>query len=115
MIGVGRRGCPALLRERCCLRWFRGRDGVHEVELVAADDDLVTVAQRAPFHAPAVDLDAVQRAVVEHPYTALLARDQRMTARDRRVIEANVGGQRAADPRPFPADRADDDAPILLE
>src|SRR5688572_25756615 len=52
------------------LRGHRG--GVHEVHRVAADDDLVAVAQRAPFDAPAVDLDPVQRAVVEHAYAARL-------------------------------------------
>ena len=78
-------------------------------------DELVAVDQRAPLDAPAVDLDAVERAVVEHAYAALLVGDQRMTARDGRVVEADVGGQRAADPRPFPADRAHDDAAVLLE
>ena len=33
-----------------------------------------------------------------------------MTARHRRVVEADVGGQRAADPGPLPADGHDDDA-----
>src|SRR5215204_6643873 len=47
-----------------------GRHGVHEVQRVAPDDDLVTVAQRTPFHTPPVDLDPVQGAVVEHAYAA---------------------------------------------
>ena len=92
-----------------------GRHGVQEVQAWRPIDDLVAVGQRAPLHAPAVDLDAVERAVVEHAYAALLAGDQGMTARDRRVVEADVGGQRAADPRPLPADRDDDDAAVLLE
>ena len=70
------------------------------------DDDLVAVGQRRPLDAAAVDVDAVERAVVEHAYAVGLGDDQRMTARDGRVVEAHVGGQRAADPRPLARRRA---------
>ena len=70
---------------------------VEEVQAVAPDDDLVAVAQRAPLDALAVDEDAVEGAVVEDPDAVGLAHDQRVAARDRRVVEADVGGQAAAD------------------
>jgi hypothetical protein len=82
---------------------------------VAADEDLVSVLQGTPLHAPAVDVDAVERAVVEDPDAALLVGDQRVAARDGGVVEADVGGERAADARPLAADRDDVDAPVLLE
>jgi hypothetical protein len=68
---------------------------------VAPDDDLVAVGERRPLDPAAVDVDAVQGAVVEHPYAVGLGHDQRMTARHGGVVEAHVGRQRAPDPRPF--------------
>src|SRR6188768_2111724 len=104
-----------LLAQRGGFGGPRGQNGVEEIERVSTDGDLVTVGQGAPLHAAPVDLDPVERAVVEHAHAAVLARDQGMTARDRRVVEADVGGQGTADPRPFPADRDDDHAIVLLE
>src|SRR4051812_11654601 len=67
-----------------------GRSGAHrrrvEVEdRVAADGDLVAVGERRPLDALPVDVDPVERAVVEHPYALRLADHQRMTAGDRGV------------------------------
>src|SRR5687768_5046972 len=53
-----------------------GFDGVQEEQRVAADRDLVAVGQRAPLDAPAVDVDAVERAIVEHAYALRLVDDQ---------------------------------------
>ena len=64
--------------------------------------------ERRPVDALAVDVDAVQRAVVEHAYTVRLVHHQRMTAGHGRVVEADVGRQRAADPRPFARDGGHD-------
>ena len=85
------------------------RDGalgdLDEVQPVAADDDLVAVLQRAPLDALAVDEHAVEAAVVEHAHAVGLAHDQRVAARDGRVVEAHVGGEAAADPRPLARER----------
>ena len=72
---------------------------------MAADDDLVAVASAGPLDAAAVDVDAVERAVVEHAHAVGLGDDQRVAARHGGVVEAHVGGQRAADPGPFARDR----------
>ena len=81
---------------------------------MAPDDDLVAVGQRRPLDAAAVDVDAVERAVVEHAYAVGLGHDERVTARHRRVVEAHVGGQRAADARPLARHGHDDAAPGVL-
>src|SRR4051794_27821983 len=83
-------------------------------EPVAADEDLVAVAQASPVDALAVDEDAVERAVVEHAHAVGLADDQRVAAADGRVVEADVGGQRAADARPLLGQRDRDDAAAVL-
>src|SRR3954463_3028808 len=82
------RGCPALELDGGPRR-FRRVHRIQEIDRVPADEDLVAVLQRAPLHPSAVDLDAVERAVVEDPHPALLAGDQRVAARDRRVVEAD--------------------------
>ena len=74
---------------------------VDEMQVVAADHDLVAVGQRAPLHALAVDEHAVEAAIVEHAQPVGLADDQRVAAGDGRVVEADVGGQAAADPGPL--------------
>src|ERR671937_2198378 len=63
-----------LLRECRGGRVDRSADGggVEVVQRVAADQDLVAVGQRAPLHAPPVDRDAVERAVVEHAHAVAL-------------------------------------------
>ena len=81
---------------------------LHVVERVAAHHDLVAVGQRRPLDAPPVHVHAVERPVVEDPHAVGLGDDQRMAPRDGRVVEADVGGQRAADPRPFARYRHDD-------
>src|SRR4051812_18767992 len=81
--------------------------GVHEPQRVTADRDLVAVLERAPLDPPAVDEDAVERAVVEHARAVGLVDDERVAPGDRRVVEAHVGGQRAADPRPLALHRND--------
>jgi hypothetical protein len=52
------------LRGEACDRRSDGR-GVQEEQRVSADDDLVAVLERAPLDTAAVDVDAVERAVVE--------------------------------------------------
>src|SRR3954449_1067163 len=104
-----------LLAQRGGFGGPRGQNGVDEIERVSTDGDLVSVGQGAPLDAAPIDLDAVERAVVEDAYAALLARDQGMPTRDRRVVEADVGGQGPADARPFAADRDHHHAVVLLE
>src|SRR5579862_1184048 len=69
----------------------RPRGHGQEVEAVAPDDDLVAVAQHASVDARAVDEHAVEAAVVEQAHTVGVAHDQGVTARDGRVVEAQVG------------------------
>src|SRR4051794_24076155 len=88
--------------------------GVEVVDGVAPDSDFVAVGQRRPVDAIAVDVDAVERAVVEHAYTVRLVHHQRMTAGHGRIVEADVGGQRAADPGPFARDGRHDAAAGVL-
>src|SRR3954447_24276593 len=87
---------------------------VEEVDGVAADGDLVAVAERRPVDPPAVHVDPVERAVVEHPYTVGLGRDERMAARDRGVVEADVGRQGAPDAGPLARHGRDDAAARVL-
>src|SRR5437763_548233 len=75
---------------------------------MAADHDLVAVRQRAPFDALAVDEHAVEAAIVEYAQPVGLANDQRVAARDCRVVESDVGCQAAPDPRPFALKRKRD-------
>src|SRR5215210_2058627 len=82
--------------------------GVEEVDRVPADRDLVAVAERSPVDALAVDVDAVERAVVEHTDPVGLRHDEGMTARDGGVVEADVRGERAPDARPLARDGGDD-------
>ena len=58
-----------------------------------------------PVDARAVDEHAVEAAVVEQPHAVGLAHDQRVAARDGRVVEAQVGGEAAADARPLARQR----------
>src|SRR5215217_75508 len=51
---------------------------VEEVDRVPADGDLVAVGERRPVHALPVDVDAVEGAVVEHPYPVGLRHHERM-------------------------------------
>jgi hypothetical protein len=82
---------------------------------VAAHDDLVAVLEGAPFDPVPVDEDAVEAAVVEHPDAVRLAHDQGVAARDGRVVEADVGGEAAADPRPLAGERDDGERlPVLV-
>src|SRR5215207_10281963 len=53
--------------------------GVEVVDAVATDGDLVAVGQRRPVDALAVDVDTVERAVVEDADTVRLVHHQRMT------------------------------------
>ena len=85
---------------------------IDEVQVVAADHDLVAVGERAPLDPLAVDEHAVEAAVVEHAQAVRLADDQRVAARHGRVVEADVGGQAAADPRPLALQRERDDVAV---
>jgi hypothetical protein len=90
-----------------------GDPPVHEVQVVAADDDLVAVGQDAPLDALAVDEDPVEAAVVEDPHAVGLAHDERVPAGDGGVVEAHVRGQAATDPRPLALERHDPDLVAL--
>ena len=76
-----------------------------EAQAVAPDDDLVAVLERPAVDARAVDEHAVEAAVVEQAHAVGLAHDQRVAARDGRVVEAHVGGEAAPDPRPLARQR----------
>ncbi len=86
---------------------------VAEVQVMAADHDLVPVGQRAPLDALAVDEHAVEAAVVDHAQAVGLAHDQRVPARHRRIIEADVSRQAAADPGPLALERECGHVPVV--
>src|SRR6185312_6284952 len=84
----------------------RGADGgarrnVREAQPVAPDDDLVAVLQEPAVDPLAVHEHAVEAAVVEQPHPVGVLDDQRVASRDRRVVEAHVGREAAADPGPL--------------
>src|SRR5215211_2745414 len=86
-----------------------------EVEPVAADGKLVAVLELGQLHPLAVAEYAVQAAVIEDAGSRVVAVDQRVTAGDRRVVEAKVGRQAAADARPAVLQRAHVHAVVGLE
>ena len=112
--GTARRAWTARRRCGACSSRSPPAD-VDVVQAVAADDDLVAVGQRAPLDPLAVDEHAVEAAVVEHAHAVGLAHDQRVAARDGRVVEAHVGGEAAADPRPLARSAARPPSVALLE
>ena len=71
------------------------------MQVMAADHDLVAVGERAPLDALAVDEHAVEAAIVEHAQPVGLTHDQRVPTGDGRIVEADVGREAAADPRPL--------------
>ena len=71
------------------------------MQVKAADRELVAVQKPAPVDALTVHEQPVEAAVVEHPQWFLaLPDDQRVAARDSRVVEPDVRGDAAADPGP---------------
>src|ERR1700740_2568821 len=64
----------------------------------AAEHDHVAVAQVGLLHASAVDERAVRAAVIEDPRTGAARHEDRVAARDRALVEVQIGGQAAADP-----------------
>jgi hypothetical protein len=88
---------------------------VKETQDVAPDDDLVTVSEDPPLDPLAVDEHAVEAAVVEHADAVGLAHDERVAARDGRIVEADVGGKAPADPRPLARQRDDSQVIALAE
>src|SRR3954471_18823186 len=60
----------------------------HEVEVVAADADLVAVFELCELHPVAVAEDAVEAAVVEDPRAVVVAIQERVPAGDRGIVEA---------------------------
>jgi hypothetical protein len=65
----------------------------------AAHEDDIAVAQLGGAHAAPVDPRAVRRAVVEDAHGLARADDDRVTPRDRLVLEPQVGTPRAPDAR----------------
>jgi hypothetical protein len=90
---------------------------LQHIEAEAADVQLVAVAQRRPLDRRTVDEDAVEAAVVEHSQLfAGLGDDQGVAAGDAGVVEAQVGGEAAADAGPAAFDLEGEDlAGILLQ
>src|SRR3954453_22736692 len=82
-------------------------DGLEEVQAIAPDDDLVAVGQDPPLDALAVDEHAVEAAIVEDAHAVGLAHDQRVPARDGRIVDPDVGREAAPDPRPLTLQRGD--------
>src|SRR5688572_1915346 len=76
------------------------RADAHQEQLEPAQGELVVVLELAPVDALAVDPDAVQAAVVEHPDRLPLAVNERVAPRHGRVVEAHVRRKAAAQPGP---------------
>src|SRR3954452_6425019 len=87
----------------------------HEIQTEGADRDLVAVVELVPVDALAVQEDAVQAAIVEDACSGPVAMDERVAARHRRIVEADVGGEAAADTRPAILEGGDVDAVVMLE
>src|SRR4051812_17108152 len=64
---------------------------LQEGELVLADLQLVRVLEAVRLDPPAVDVGAVERAQVVEVEVAAAAHEQRVVARDRHVVEEDVG------------------------
>jgi hypothetical protein len=83
--------------------------------VVAADRQLVAVAQRSPLDRLAVEEEPVEAAVVENAqWPARLGDDQGVAAGDAGVIEPQVGGGAAPDPGPAAFDLGAADRAVLL-
>src|SRR4028118_2017473 len=84
-------------------------------EAIAADRELVAISQLAPFDELAVDVDAVEAAVVEYAQGLVVLPDhQRMATGDARVVEAHVGHGAAAKPVPALLQREDAHLAVVL-
>ena len=70
---------------------------LHVAEHDAAEHDHVAVAQLRLLDAAAVDERAVGAAVIEDARAPRAGNEDRVPARDRAVVEAQVGGEAAAD------------------
>src|SRR5918996_2322596 len=98
---------PAPRRDPC----QGGHLGLDHIEVVAADRQLVAVQEPSPVDRLAIDEQAVEAAVVEHPQRLFgLPDDQAVAPRDGWVVEAGVGRDAASDPRPATLQAEDLDA-----
>src|SRR5215211_920147 len=86
-----------------------------EVEVEAADRDLVAVVELVELDPLTTYEHAVQAAIVEHARPAVVAIDERVAARDRGIVEAHVRRQAATDARPAVLKGDDLDAVVRLE
>src|SRR3954470_4297279 len=97
---------------------------LEEGQLVLADLQLVGVLEAVRFDPPPVDVRAVQRPEVVEVEIAAAAHEQGVVARDRHVVEEDVGVRPASDRQPVaverealahpPAARADDEHGAVL-
>src|SRR3954453_2130473 len=97
---------------------------LEERELVLADLQLVAVLEAVRLDAAAIDVGAVERPEVVEVEVAAAPHEQRVVARDRHVVEEDVGVRPAADRQPVaverealadaPAARADDEYGAVL-
>ena len=88
---------------------------LQRVEPVAADRQLVAVAQRRPLDLLAVDGDAVEAAVVEDAQDlAGLGDDERVATGDAGIVKLQVGVGAAPDPRPAALDREAVDRAVVI-
>src|SRR4051812_34514918 len=97
---------------------------LEERELVLADLQLVAVLEAVRLDAAAIDVGAVERPEVVEVEVAAAPHEQRVVARDRHVVEEDVGVRPAADGQPVaverealadaPAARADDEDRAVL-
>src|SRR3954453_15531413 len=74
-----------------CLRPLAGE--AQEVQVVAADGDLVTVLELGVIHSFAIAEYAVETAVVQDPCPTVVAIDEGVASGHRWVVEADMRGQ----------------------
>ena len=88
---------------------------LEHVQVVPADGQFVAVPQGRPPDRLAVEVDAVEAAVVEDPqWFAGFGDGEGVTAGDAGVVEAQVRRRAAADPGPAAFDREGDDLAVVV-
>src|SRR5215218_7589313 len=91
-----------------------GSGNLEEADRHVAEADLVAVGEDGLPDALAVDVDAVEAAVVEHDDEVLARGHHGVAAGHRQVLEHHVRGGRAAEPQRPVADRDDHELVAVL-
>src|SRR5438093_10124314 len=99
------RGAPSSTSGSSMSAIVSGPLPLEEGQLVLADLELVAVLEAVRLDPPAVDVGAVERAEVVEVEVAAAADEQGVVARDRDVVEEEVGVRAPADRHPVAVER----------